>query len=397
MRFVLLHYHILKNAGSTIEEILHHSFRGKLCRFDTPDRDGELKNAELIAFLTENRGVTAFSSHQIYYPVPQAPGFLFFDLCFLRDPLDRIRSIYDYFRQKPSAGDPMSDLANDRPRGEFTRYLIDNWPWTINDVQVNLLANGLVNDQPRAEDFERAIERMLEICFLGVVDRFDESLVAGKYGLTTVFPGLICNHPAVNISGEGTLEQRIAKFRDACEPALFAELLRLNAGDFALLDRARAEVRRRFEMVPDGAARLRELQENEAAGPVSPVTKQASAEPGLLAKLRGRIGIAPPANPVFDADFYLEQNPDVRESGMNPLLHYELHGAAEGRKPHPLFDPGYYLEQCPEAGANPLAHFLESDSKTRKNTHLLFDCAAFSRENPGDGNPLVRYLQSRPK
>jgi len=397
MRFVLLHYHILKNAGSTIEEILHHSFRGRLCRFDTPDRDGELKNAELITYLENNPGVAAFSSHQIYYPVPQAPGFLFLDLCFLRDPLDRIRSIYDYFRQKPSAGDPMSDLANNRPLGEFTGYLIDNWPWTINDVQVNLLANGLVNDQPGPEDFERAIERMLDICFLGVVDRFDESLVAGKYGLRTVFPGLICNHPAVNISGEGTLEQRIARFREACDPGLFAELLRLNAGDFALLDRARSEVRRRFEMVPDGAARLRELQENEGAEPRTPAGKEASGEPGLLAKLRGRIGIAPAPNPVFDANFYLEQNPDVHESGMNPLLHYELHGAAEGRKPHPLFEPGYYLEQCPEARANPLAHFLEGDAKTRKNTHFLFDCAAFSRENPGEGNPLVRYLRSRPK
>jgi hypothetical protein len=100
---------------------------------------------------------------------------------------------------------------------------------------------------------------------------------------------------------------------------------------------------------------------------------------------------------VFDANFYLEQNPDVRESGMNPLLHYELHGAAEGRKPHPLFEPGYYLEQCPEARANPLAHFLEGDAKTWKNTHFLFDCAAFSRENPGEGNPLVRHLRSRPK
>jgi hypothetical protein len=385
MRFVLLHYHILKNAGSTIEEILHRNFREKLCRFDTPDRDGELKNAELIAYLEANPGITAFSSHQIYYPVPQAPGFLFFDLCFLRDPLDRIRSVYDYFRQKPSDGDPMSDLANQRALGEFTRYLIENWPWTVNDVQVNLFANGMVNDQPRAEDFERAIERMLEVCFLGVVDRFDESLVAGQYGLRTVFPGLICAHPAVNISGEGTLDERIAKFREACEPAVFAELLRLNAMDFALLDRARSEVRRRFEMAPN----LRE----------SPAT-HVSAGPRLLAKLRGRIGIDPPPNPIFDAEFYLAHNPDVRDSGMNPLLHYELHGAAEGRKPHPLFEPGYYLAQCPDAqaaGMNPLEHFIKSDAKVCKNPHFLFNCAAFSNANPGGGNPLVRYLQPEPK
>lgn len=38
-------------------------------------------------------------------------------------------------------------------------------------------------------------------------------------------------------------------------------------------------------------------------------------------------------NPLFDRDWYRRQNPDVRASGMNPLLHYLKHGRAEGRKP----------------------------------------------------------------
>jgi hypothetical protein len=28
----------------------------------------------------------------------------------------------------------------------------------------------------------------------------------------------------------------------------------------------------------------------------------------------------------FDSSLYLEQNPDVKASGMNPLLHFILHG-----------------------------------------------------------------------
>jgi hypothetical protein len=413
MRFVLLHYHILKNAGSTIEEILHHSFGENLCRFDTPDRDGVLKNTDLIAILQAHPNVTAFSSHQIYYPVPQAHGFLFFDLCALRDPIDRIRSIYDYFRKRPSLGDPMSDLANQRPLGEFTRYLIDNWPWTVNDVQVNLLANGLVNDQPIPGDLEKATQTMLEVCYLAVVDRFNQSLVAIQHDMRTIFPASIHPQPAVNISGTGTLEQRKSQFKDACEPAVFTELLRLNEADFTLLDRARAEVQRRFDLVPNAAGRLRQIETGgdpnsaipvhpqpppchpeQQRGIAAPDPSEPSDDRGILAKLRRKIQTPPPANPLFDPDFYLNQNPDVRESGMNPLLHYELHGAAEGRKPHPLFDPGYYLAQCPEASANPLSHFLKSDPKTRKNPHLLFNCEAFSKEYSGDENPLVRYLHA---
>ena len=36
---------------------------------------------------------------------------------------------------------------------------------------------------------------------------------------------------------------------------------------------------------------------------------------------------------------------------MHPFAHYLLHGAAEGRKPNPWFDPDYYLERSPEARA----------------------------------------------
>ena len=33
----------------------------------------------------------------------------------------------------------------------------------------------------------------------------------------------------------------------------------------------------------------------------------------------------------FDTKSYLAMNPDVKDSGINPLLHYIKHGKAEGR------------------------------------------------------------------
>ena len=35
--------------------------------------------------------------------------------------------------------------------------------------------------------------------------------------------------------------------------------------------------------------------------------------------------------PYFDSSFYLENNPDVAEAGVNPLLQYFNTGAGEGR------------------------------------------------------------------
>ena len=40
-------------------------------------------------------------------------------------------------------------------------------------------------------------------------------------------------------------------------------------------------------------------------------------------------------NPFFDTAHYLERNADVRRAGMNPLLHYVLHGAKQRRITYP--------------------------------------------------------------
>ena len=250
MRFVILHYHFLKNAGMSIESMLHRSFGSFFSSIDTPERDGHISPDELLPHLRAHPQLRAISSHQIRYPVPCAPGFLFFDVCFLRDPLDRIRSMYDYFREKPSPGDPVSDFANAHPLGEFAASLIREMPWYVSDAQVNLLANGIANDVPAPGDFDRAAAKMLRTSFLGVVDCFEESLRAGQHFLQPVFPTLDCTPETENVSsgGDGTVADRIAMLREACRPDVFEELIRINSGDAKLVELARAEVHRRYSI-----------------------------------------------------------------------------------------------------------------------------------------------------
>lgn len=241
MRFVILHYHILKNAGMSIESILHRSFGSRFSSIDTQDREGHITEDALLEHLRVNPLLQAVSSHQIRYPVPCVPGFLFFDVCFLRDPLDRIRSMYDYFREKPAEGDAVSDFANRLPLGECVARLIEEMPWYIQDAQVNLLANGIANDIPEPGDFDRAVSRMLRTSFLGVVDRFKESLAAAEHFLRPVFPTLDCTMETENVSAN-----QAGSLREACQPAVYAELCRITAGDRKLAELAREEVGRRF-------------------------------------------------------------------------------------------------------------------------------------------------------
>lgn len=69
--------------------------------------------------------------------------------------------------------------------------------------------------------------------------------------------------------------------------------------------------------------------------------------------------------PLFDAEWYLAQNPDVQAGGQDAALHYLVHGADEGRSPGPAFDGPWYLEHHPDvasAGWNPLLHYIAHGS-----------------------------------
>ena len=64
---------------------------------------------------------------------------------------------------------------------------------------------------------------------------------------------------------------------------------------------------------------------------------------------------------LFDKEYYVKNNPDIGESGMNPVVHYLLYGGFEGRNPGLEFDNAYYLsryDDVSQSGLNPLLHYV---------------------------------------
>ena len=63
---------------------------------------------------------------------------------------------------------------------------------------------------------------------------------------------------------------------------------------------------------------------------------------------------------LFDAGYYLHQNPDVAAAGVDPYQHFMAFGWREGRDPSLLFSLSKYLAANPDvsrAGVNPLSHY----------------------------------------
>ena len=69
------------------------------------------------------------------------------------------------------------------------------------------------------------------------------------------------------------------------------------------------------------------------------------------------------SSPLFKPAWYLRNNLDVVEAGIDPAEHFLRVGAAQGRKPGPDFDTTAYLDAHPElreGGLNPLVHFVRT-------------------------------------
>jgi hypothetical protein len=115
-------------------------------------------------------------------------------------------------------------------------------------------------------------------------------------------------------------------------------------------------------------------------GPVEHDTPQLHSEIDLLA-----------ASGLFDADYYLEHNPDVAHVHIDPLRHFCEYGWRDLRKPNRDFDVWWYwmtyLDPAREA-INPLLHYA-----------LIGQRAGFAGRpaayapRPGLGYPLVARIR----
>ena len=85
-------------------------------------------------------------------------------------------------------------------------------------------------------------------------------------------------------------------------------------------------------------------------------------------RLRSDIG-ALKASGLFDVDYYLEENKDVRSSGIGAEKHYLLYGCAEGRDPSEGFSTVAYYKRNLDvlfSGMNAALHFAKFGRKEQR-------------------------------
>ncbi|MEP1869056.1 MAG: hypothetical protein ABJJ44_05975, partial [Paraglaciecola sp.] len=103
MTTAIFHYHLFKNAGTSLDASFKENFSGdEWVTNEFPAQPA--KNRDLARqWISENPQALCFSSHTAFLPPPNIEGRKLLPVIFVRHPIDRIASAYSF--EKKQGGD----------------------------------------------------------------------------------------------------------------------------------------------------------------------------------------------------------------------------------------------------------------------------------------------------
>jgi len=236
-RCVIIHYHMFKNAGSSVDAILQHNFGKKWIEIEGPD--GKKLTPEMMKdYIIGNPDIKAISSHTAQVTIPEIPGVTIIPIFFFRHPVDRIQSAYNFERAQDS-NSPGSKAAK---AGDFKHYM----SWRLSNPTLTQIVNF---HAVRLKDFEtfttnreahlfreRSIRALNLLPVIGLVERFDESMERFAKLIRVHFPEFELINARANMMSDpnAALQTKLDAFEAKVGRHTFLNLMQLNAIDMEL-------------------------------------------------------------------------------------------------------------------------------------------------------------------
>ena len=230
-RTILFHYHLFKNAGTSVDALLKMNFPDRWVTREFP-RAPDINRSQVVEWIKDHPDAVCFSSHTAHLPPPEIPGIRVIPLIFVRDPLDRIASAYSFERKQPGDRPGAALARNTTLAGYIEARLASPEDRQCRDFQTARFARMI----PAAggTELERALEAARILPFVGVVEDFPGSMrrlrrLLRKEGLGEFFIRPMARN--VSRSPGRTLEERLEDIASQIGPDLFRRLQDANARD----------------------------------------------------------------------------------------------------------------------------------------------------------------------
>ena len=235
-RHVILHYHLYKNAGTSLDHILKANFKDDWHEQEGPGTGWRVSGVE--EYLQQHPEIAVLSSHTALLPVPQLSNTTIYPILFIRHPIDRVRSIYE-FERRQTANTEGARLAKETDISGYIQWRMERTgDRSIRNFQSYRLAFAvpeILNGKKLSEQ-ERAIKAVEILPFIGVVEKFDDSLIQLQIWLKTVFPNIEMKPKKLNVTKNTnkTLDERLKDLRNEIGTELYMSLIDANGSDIAL-------------------------------------------------------------------------------------------------------------------------------------------------------------------
>lgn len=245
-RNVIVHYHLFKNAGTSIDKVLQDNFGKKRWRnaeFSGPTTNipavlsGRSSAPQVQDWLAAHPEVVALSSHTAAMPLPELPATRVFPIVMVRNPIIRLQSSYLFQRKRFAAGfdRKTTRLAGENDLAGYLRGLLAMHQQSLahNFAAVRLAA--AVEGSPERIR-QRAFEALERLPFVGVVERFELSMQVLERWLAPHFPGVRARpawRNAADVAGV-PLAERLDGMRAEIGNDLYDRLVAANRVDLEL-------------------------------------------------------------------------------------------------------------------------------------------------------------------
>lgn len=259
-RHVLIHAHQFKNAGTTLDWSLQRSFPEAF--FDHRDDDAMRGGADYLgSWLEDHRRVKVLTSHWITFPLPESERLKLHLLLLFRDPLERARSVYNFERRQLPAETPGSIKAKVVGFLDYVRWNLEpaQGP-AIRNFHTRYCSGEYLGDNLE-QKYEQALVTIESTPLLGLVHRYDESMVLFEHLLRPFFPDIDLSYQVLNTTGGdlGTLQQRRDQVLAELGP-IMDDYRAANEFDLRLFQRVEQRFDQELEQVPELEARMRDLK-----------------------------------------------------------------------------------------------------------------------------------------
>ena len=235
MRKIIFHYHLFKNAGSSVDAILKSNFPTQWVTREF-NSTYDFNQQQVALWCEQESQVVAFSSHTALLPPPKIADTTVFPILFIRHPIDRIASAYEFEKHQDGDSPAILLARNNSLAGYIEHHLSHERISQCRNFQSHRLAQ-FSNANNSADMLEAALHAIGQLPFIGLVDAFEESLQRLTHWLLPHFPDFEAVAVAKNVRrGDMDLPARLAAIQKEIGDECYQQLLDANSDDMAVYE-----------------------------------------------------------------------------------------------------------------------------------------------------------------